>query len=427
MNVLIVEPSHFVSAVLRNLCGKYGLVPRLAESGAGALDMLREASPDLIVMAYELGDMNGCEFFSRAKTLRNARGVPGVMFSGTAKQSVVIEALGSGVTECFSKNEMRRLEDFIKHIAETTAARFSGRVMLVEDSKTAAMFARSVLEDMGLTVDTFASAEQAIGAFAQGNYDLVLSDYVLAGSMSGLAVIRAIRDAPGRKALTPILAMSSLVDTTRKVEILRNGANDFVFKPVVPEELRARVSNLLNAQILMRRLEAQTQAMRDMAMHDQLTNLFNRHYLQDNLPQVLVEADRSGKQPCLAIIDIDHFKLVNDVHGHDVGDKVLVEVAHALLESAQPTDILARYGGEEFVLITRGESLEATYQHLEAMRQAIALRNPAGVPLTISIGVAPRHAGESYRSMFGRADKAVYQAKANGRNRVEINSEPSLH
>ena len=424
MNVLIVEPSQFISTVLRNLCRKYGLLPCIANSGTEGLAMLQQTNPELIVMAYELGDMNGCEFFSRAKTVRNARGVPGVMFSGTSKQSVVIEALDSGITECFAKNEMRRLEDFLKHIAETTAARFSGRVMLVEDSKTAAMFARSVLEDMGLIVDTYASAEQAIGAFVQNNYDLVLCDYVLAGSMSGLAVIRAVREASGRKALTPILAMSSMVDTTRKVEILRNGANDFVFKPVVPEELRARVSNLLNAQSLMRRLEAQSQAMRDMAMHDQLTNLYNRHYLQDNLPQILVAADQTGRQPLLAIIDIDHFKPVNDTHGHDVGDKVLVEVAHVLMEAASANDILARYGGEEFVLIMRDASLDAACTRLDAMRQAVAMRNPAGIPLTISIGVTARQTGENYRSLFSRADKAVYQAKANGRNRIEVNQEP---
>ncbi len=421
MKVLIVEPSAFVGAVLSNLCRKYGLIPQIAASGTAGLEMLRAVSPDLIVMSYELSDMNGSQFFSRARAVRNVRGVPGVMFSCNEKRSVIMEALSAGITDCFSKNDMRRLEDFLKHFAEAATARFSGRVMLVEDSETAAIFARGVLEEMGLQIDTFASAEQAVRAFAQRNYDLILCDYILSGSMSGLGVIRAVRDTVGRKALTPILAMSSLVDTTRKVEILRNGASDFVFKPVVPEELRVRISNLLNAQILMRQLEAQRQAMKDMAMHDQLTSLFNRHYLQEALPGMLVDADKHGGSLCLAIVDIDHFKEVNDIHGHDVGDKVLIEVAHTLMEFAGCDDIVARYGGEEFVLIMRDDVLDAAYDRLDAIRRAIAARNPAGIPLKISAGLAARQIGESYGSLFRRADKAVYQAKASGRNRIEIN------
>jgi len=272
---------------------------------------------------------------------------------------------------------------------------------------------------MGLQVQVYITAEQAIEAFEHGSYDLVISDYVLAGSLSGLAVIRAVRQSSGRKAITPILAMSSLVDTTRKVEILRNGANDFVFKPVVAEELRARVSNLLTTQILMRRLEAQSQAMKDMAMRDQLTGLHNRHHLQAELPLNFAEADKQGAQPSLIIIDIDHFKQVNDTRGHDVGDIVLVEVANALSESATQKDILARLGGEEFVLLVQEDTFDAALVRAEAIRTTIEARNPSGIPLTVSLGVAKRKPGETYKSLFRRADEAVYRAKSSGRNRVE--------
>jgi len=145
MNVLIVEPSRFVATVLSNLCAKHGLVPHIADSGQDGLDKLNQESTDLILMSYELGDMKGPDFFSRAKTMSNARGVVGVMFSGTAHHDVVSEALGAGITECFAKNDMRRLEDFLEQFAASVSVRFSGRVMLVEDSKTAAMFARTIL------------------------------------------------------------------------------------------------------------------------------------------------------------------------------------------------------------------------------------------------------------------------------------------
>ena len=421
MNVLIVEPSKFVATVLSNLCAKHGLIPHIADSGKDGLDKLRLESTDLILMSYELRDMKGPEFFSHAKTIRKARGVVGVMFSGTVHHDVMSEALEAGITECFAKNDISRLEDFLEQFAASASVRFSGCVMLVEDSKTAAMFACSILEEMGLQVQVYITAEQAIEAFGRGSYDLVITDYVLAGSLSGLAVIRAVRQSPGRKAITPILAMSSLVDTTRKVEILRNGANDFVFKPVVAEELRARVGNLLTTQILMRRLEAQSQAMKDMAMRDQLTGLHNRHHLQAELPQQFIEADQQGKQPSLIIIDIDHFKQVNDTHGHDVGDMVLVEVASALSEAATQKDILARLGGEEFVLLVQEDTLDAALARADSIRRTIETRNPAGIPLTVSLGVAKRKPGEIYKALFCRADEAVYRAKAGGRNRVEAN------
>jgi len=218
--------------------------------------------------------------------------------------------------------------------------------------------------------------------------------------------------------------MSSLVDTTRKVEILRNGANDFVFKPVVAEELRVRVGNLLTTQILMRRLEAQSQAMKDMAMRDQLTGLHNRHHLQAELPHTFAEADRQGMQPSLIIIDIDHFKQVNDTRGHDVGDMVLVEVANALSESVTQNDVLARFGGEEFVILLQQDTLDADLSRAESIRQTIEARNPAGIPLTISLGVAKRKQGETYKALFCRADEAVYRAKTGGRNRVEASLDP---
>ncbi len=420
MNVLIVEPSRFVASVLSNLCASRGLTPHLAESGEAGLDKLRQESPELILMSYELNDMKGPEFFTRAKAMRNARRVTGVMFSATDHPDVISEALEAGITECFAKSDRRRLEDFLEQFAASVSIRFSGQVMLTEDSKTAAMFARTILEDMGLQVQIYTTAEQAIEAFRRDSFDLVITDYVLAGSLSGLAVIRAVRQSSGRRAVTPILAMSALVDTTRKVEILRNGANDFVFKPVIAEELRVRVGNLLTNQLLMRRLEAQNQAMRDMAMRDQLTGLHNRHYLQAELPRIFEEADRHGSQPYLFIIDIDHFKQVNDTHGHYIGDLVLVEVALTLSESMSKNDVLARFGGEEFVLLIQEDRIDAALARADSIRRMIGIRHPADIELTASLGVARRKPGETYKSLFCRADAAVYRAKAGGRNRVEM-------
>ena len=424
MNVLIVEPSKFVTSVLRNVCAKYGMTTRFAHSGRGGLSELAHEGADLILMSYELGDMTGTEFFVQAKITRNGRNVPGILVSASHQAAMVSEALQAGITECFAKTEIQRLEDFLQQFSASALARFDGKVLLVEDSKTAALFARKVLEEMGLAVETIESAEQAITALTSNSYDIVITDYILAGSKSGLSVIRAIRQSPGRKSLTPILAMSSLVEPTRKIEILRNGANDFVLKPVIAEELRVRVGNLLTAQTLMRRLEAQSQAMRDMAMRDQLTGLFNRHYVQARLPELIANAEERKRPLSLIVIDIDHFKEVNDGHGHDIGDLALTDVAAGLSEltSEVSTDVLARFGGEEFILLLPQTDLDTAQLRAEALRLGIAAIRPAGLALTVSLGVATRQTGESFEALFRRADSAVYRAKQRGRNRVEIDS-----
>lgn len=422
MNVLIVEPSKFFGSVLKNMCAKFGMTARLVHSGQGGLSSLALESVDLLMTSYELGDMTGTEFFAQAKVTHNGRNTPGILVSATHQPAMVGEALQAGITECFAKTEIHRLEDFLQQFCSSALARFEGKVLLVEDSKTAALFARTVLEEMGLAVDVIESAEQAITAVGSNHYDIVITDYILAGAKSGLSVIRAIRQSPGRKSMTPILAMSSLIEPTRKIEILRHGANDFVLKPVIAEELRVRVGNLLTAQSLMSRLEAQSHAMREMAMRDQLTGLFNRHYVQSQLPELMADAEQNKRPLSLIVIDVDHFKAVNDEHGHDVGDLALTDIAAGLTElmGEDSADLLARFGGEEFVMLLPQTDLAAAQLRAEALRVGIAAIRPAGLALTLSLGVATRRAGEGFEALFRRADSAVYRAKQGGRNRVEI-------
>jgi two-component system cell cycle response regulator len=262
MKVLIVAPSSSVVFTLTTQFGSYGFECRTAVDGQSALNALEREPADVLCFTYELPDMDGIDFLIAAKARKVLHHQPCLMFASTEDKDVTVRALTAGVTECFSKHDQDRLEQFIKRFAENNHRNLHGRVLLVEDSASSALYFRQVLERIGLHVDCCRNAEDAIKQFSAQEYDLVLIDYVLDGVKSGLAVIRAVRESKRHKAQTPILAISSFGDTARKVEIFRSGANDFVSKPMVAEELEVRVHNLLNTQNLMRRLESQHTAMK---------------------------------------------------------------------------------------------------------------------------------------------------------------------
>lgn len=420
MQALIIEPSRTVASTLAVLFRKYGIEPRITKAGGEALQALEQHAPDLLCFAYELGDMNGVDFYISAKARKLLRHQPGLMFTSTHRRSVINRAIEAGVTQCFSKNKPEQLEYFIERFSISHRCRTSGDVLLVEDSGVTAQYYKEVLLRLGLRVDICNSAEDAIQRIEAHHYDLVVTDYLLAGSGTGFTVINAVRESPGKIAATPILAISSFDDTARKVEILRSGANDFVAKPVIAEELEVRVLNLLHMRQLMHRLESQHDQMRHLAMRDQLTSLHNRYYLNEEMPGLIADAEEHVAPLSLLAIDVDNFKAINDRHGHQVGDKVLSAIARLIQDACRNDDLVARIGGEEFVAALPGVTLQNAADRAETIRRQAELLYPAGIACTLSIGVTTLLAGDRYDDLFHRADAALYGAKQLGRNRINV-------
>ncbi|MCP5269240.1 MAG: diguanylate cyclase [Zoogloeaceae bacterium] len=417
MKVLLVEPSRFLRSVIGSIFVRYNLDVDMVESAAQALDAL-QAPPDLLCFSLELGDMRGTEFFREAQR-RNLVGLfPALMVTSSTDKAVFDEAVAAGITDCFPKSDLEGLEQYVEQWQRSATRRLSGRVLLVEDSDTAANFCTDVMVRLGLEVTRFRTAEEAIPTLATDDYKIVVTDFVLEGLQTGLAVILSVRGQEGRKAETPILALSAIDSVARRVDILRAGANDFVTKPVVAEELSARLSNLLMLRELFDRLEAQHELVKEMALRDRLTSLHNRHHMDAEMPKLMAEAQQQGTTLSLMVIDIDHFKKINDTHGHSRGDEVLIAVADMLRKVCRGNQLLARFGGEEFVMALPGATIMQVGLAAERLRERIEASKPGGIPVTASFGIATLVPGESFDRLFSRADAALYEAKRCGRNQV---------
>jgi two-component system cell cycle response regulator len=213
--------------------------------------------------------------------------------------------------------------------------------------------------------------------------------------------------------------MSSFDDTSRKLALFKAGVNDYVPKPIMNEELLARVDNLILNQHLYKQLEIQRKGFEELAMTDQLTGLYNRHFLLDDASKKISASNRHNIDLCLVVIDIDFFKSFNDKYGHIMGDLVLIKVSELLSNHVRNNDIVARFGGEEFVILYEQCPLANAVKMAEVLRKSLEELKPEGLNLTASFGVAQFNVKDKdFTGLFSRADKAVYQAKEKGRNCV---------
>ena len=422
MKALLIDPSRTYRELLSKIYTDCGFTTVTTNGITDARNALGHDNFQVICTSLSLDDGDSLELCRNIRASHRSADTPIVMLTSSLTDDTCRAAYDAGVTELFSKQDFASFEAYLlsQSMSLKNSDRSAGAILYVEDSASVACLVNAVLTEEGYHVDHFTTAEDAVEALSNKYYDLLLTDVVLEGGGSCLTIVEALKaHASVDKNNMPVLAMSAYDDEDRKLELFQAGINDYVSKPVMQAELLARVRVLVNNRKLLNSLQAKQRQLEQLAMTDQLTSLYNRHYLMDITPKKLRLAKRQKYPISLFVIDVDKFKSINDTHGHAVGDQVLISVAGELSESMRMEDVVARFGGEEFVVLMDNCDHQCALAKAENLRQQIEALKPEGIALTASFGVSTtRNSSDDFHSLFTRADEAVYFSKANGRNQV---------
>jgi two-component system cell cycle response regulator len=420
-----------------------------ANSGAQALDILAHSDVDIILLDVMMPEMDGFEVCRRVKTTPRTQHIPVLMITALDQPSDRVKGLEVGADDFLTKpvddvQLMARVKSLVrlKSLTDELRARaMTGQQIAIED----AIRAMDKINTAGgsiLIVDTdarhaerikgYLSPEHDVDILTQpadavfqvtgANYELALVSMNLV-DFDPLRVCSQIRTLENTRNL-PIILMAEPVDKPKVVRALDLGVNDFISRPVERNELAARVRTQIRRQRYALELRQSVHNTMALAVTDDMTGLYNRRYFDRHLGIMLGKAQSQDRDMALMILDIDHFKAVNDSHGHDVGDAVLKEFAARLKRNIRGVDLACRFGGEEFVVLMPDTDYSQAQLVAERVRQSIADRSfevSAGRPLsiTVSAGVAlNEHVEDTPESMIKRADVALYRAKREGRNRV---------
>jgi two-component system cell cycle response regulator len=294
-------------------------------------------------------------------------------------------------------------------------------VLVADDSRVVRVMLRRQLEARGLRVEEAEDGHQAVRLCRMLRPDIVLLDVEMPG-LDGYTVLRILRE-DAELSDIPVVFLTAHAETEDVVRGLQLGAHDYLRKPFEPSELIARVSAALRVKSLQDELRRRNAELETVTRTDALTGICNRRHLEERLQGVLAAARRHRQPAAVLMIDVDHFKRVNDTLGHAGGDAVLRQVAQRLHQRVRLEDVVGRWGGEEFVVLSGATDASAAEVLAGRLLAAVsstpfAIEGADDVTVTVSIGCA---AGtDDAEALLRRADAALYEAKSEGRNRVVV-------
>ena len=410
--ILLVDDDPFFHKALTKLFCRY--LPEVEIYGAmsfsEAKDLISKKNFDLAICDYHLPDAEkgeAIEYLVKAK-------ISTVVLTGSYDPAIRDFCNHLGVADVLLKNIPNLSEILISSI-KRLLKNIHTYVLIVEDSTLAQRMITKTLTSIGLNVyqvGTLAEAEKLI--FEEGKtFDLILLDYYLEREAMNLLINLRKRYS---KHEVGVIVLSAYVSSIFVPQLLKAGANDFLRKPFLEEELKVRVNNLLDYLDAIKELSF-------LAEHDPLTGLLNRKTFYTKANELFQIAKRKEYKIALVMFDLDGFKRINDTYGHQIGDLVLCDFSKKLKEwFKRHTDIIARYGGEEFVLICFYDNKDDFVSYLEKFRQFVA-QNPLSfenlqLPYTFSAGVE-LELKENLDEMVKQADAKLYKAKSLGKNRIE--------
>jgi len=338
-----------------------------------------------------------------------------------------IEQSGTRIADIVKKIQTIRHYETKPYLGESSIINIDQKITLlsVEDSDDDYELIRAIYDDHNqVELSRARNIKEAIQILQQQQFDLILLDYVLPDG-NGFDFLRRKAEA-GLE--TPVVIITGQGDEMIASQFIKEGAYDYLTKDWLSEKSLSRaIMNALEKARLKRDVKEVQNKMAEMSIRDDLTGAYNRRYFMEALEREVSKATRYGNELVLCMLDLDHFKEVNDTYGHPAGDMVLREIGKMLKECVRQSDLICRYGGEEFAVILPSTQLEKARIVCERFRGIVKQHqfqySSYHINITVSIGVAPFNHSipESLNDFIAKADEALYQAKAEGRNRVVDN------
>ncbi len=326
-----------------------------------------------------------------------------------------------GVVESYQRKDFGRLLVFLTNICSQEKI-VDGRILLLDTSELFIGMFKMICDKLHLTLDVCGELDEAIEMYTSNDYDLVIADVVINDGSHTFSFINEIRNSFGKRN-TPVMIVSSDSDAVKKKAFLRLVINEYLNKKELDmDEVFLRIKNLTLLGKFLKRLELQKNELKELTVTDSLTGLKNRHFLDVSMGHLLSNAHRHKIDTCVVVLDIDKFKSINDMYGHQFGDSVLKRLSDLLVENFRNGDLLIRYGGEEFIIILSYCNKENAFTKIEKFREYLSENSTCSLRMTCSFGISSNDLSkvESFDEIFVRADKALYLSKNSGRNKTSV-------
>ena len=411
--VLVVDDSDIILNLLKNEIAKHeNIQPFYAKTYKEVMKLLRVHKGEFhaALLDLNLPDAPNGEIVK----LANSHHIPAVILSASMNQELKESILKKDVVDFVLKTDPSSIEFALKAILRTLN-NYDTTVLIVDDSPTYRKSISDALKRIHLNIIEANNGQEALNILDENsNISLVLTDYEMP-VMDGLELTFQIRQKYKKDELS-IIAVSSVDKKEMITNFLRYGANDFIHKPFSNDEIITRINSNLELLDLFAKVK-------EMANRDFLTGLYNRRYFFATARPLFQKAKRKGSKLAVVMIDIDDFKNINDTYGHDVGDICIKEVKRILTKNLRESDLISRFGGEEFCILLEDISEEDIHILFDKIRNSfetnIITVNEKSVQYTISVGIS-YCLSDSLDELIKLSDKALYEAKNNGKNRVVI-------
>lgn len=420
-HVLIIEDSPML---LKHMTGSINNLLNLhcdaASTEKDAMNMIKRKRYDLIIADIFLPDSTP-DFIDRLIQMKQAV----VLITGRDEDEIRGNLTELPIVDYVVKYEADNLIRTLTKIIDRYSKNHKMIVGICDDSKVIRHSISLILETQNLSYIEFSNGKEVVDYLESpdAKLDLLLTDYEMPG-MNGLDMVRKIRETISAFDL-PIISLSASNAAHLVSKFLKAGANDYIHKPYEKEEFLTRLNQMLDTIYVRKERDELVEKLKNASMTDFLTGLYNRHYFFSHIEHIVAKAKRDEMPYGVLMLDIDHFKKVNDTYGHDAGDAAIRHLANIVSENIRKADYAFRWGGEEFVILLtsiKSGDLEHVAEKIRLAVESNAVSYPQDSLLfniTVSIGAISTLSSD-YQMQLNEADALLYRAKKEGRNRTVL-------